>query len=771
MRILILGILFFSGLQAQHFCKDKEMRTKMYYIGNQYYIQSDFKPYKIIWKKNQEVLSIAESKHLDTFVMIHKYNQKLKFSQNVYETTYKNGSFAHKTGYYGNYIRSVGSYLNYIYNPSVYNAIRDGRIFKIDIPSRSKEGEYEFYFDNNLEEYYDFYNNLLSFEGDNLLYIRKANNKKDSFILIENYKNKTIDTLKVPALFQASSLIELINLEHLIMVSTKPESSFIINTNQTACNNIPSSTSKKVNVLKNQVVFRKDKDTLYYFNFDSCKEGLYFHHPLLMKDYFDTSNLSLNLVSLNIDRQENIYTLGKQYFGKTQIFKLNRNHSHLDTITSNKHKSDSTLFVYSEFEVDCHGNLYIESLQEAKDDSMTRRLYQVPTVINNTFFGASDDSIYAIVHFYDRDSFLIYPQKEQLIYRNSCSLSKDSLYFTSDAYDSIKIIIYNQQNQIVFSTQNTFNLIEPLLNGRYKLKFTKYYQGQSEVFENEINQQIRKSKRLKINKEKEYNHCADTNFGYLFLGRNGDTSFCKVFEKDTQLIEAYQNPISKCIIRDTIDVKISKNEFQCQNVYDTFFKQVCDTFVFENIKYDKTGIYTHKYKKSDGCDSFKVLVLKSASIHAEVEVKDGVHFIAKAPNAMYQWYTCEWRKILNADKQVFTTTTKLSYRVVVSDSTKKCIDTSKCVDRFYSQIQSNNYLEEVNIYPNPTKDIVFINFSNIKKRIQISIVDVLGNILLKEIYNNKMEADVSLKSLTRGVYMLQIMMEDGTVLTNKIIKE
>jgi len=770
MRILTLCLLFFSGLQAQHFCKDKEIHTKMYYIGNQYYLQSDFKPYKIIWKKNKEVLSIAESKHLDTFVMIHKYNQKLKFSQKVYETTYKNGSFAIKTLYYGNYIRAVGSYLNYINNPSVYNAIRDGYIFKIDIPSRSKEGEYEFFFNNNLEEYYDFYNNLLSFEGDNLLYIRKAKNKKDSFILIENYKNKTIDTLKVPALFQASSLIELINLEHLIMVSTKPESTFIINTNQTICNNIPSTTSKKVNVLKNQVVYRKYSDTLYYFNFDSCKEGLYFHHPLLMKDYFDSSNVSLNLVSLNIDRQENIYTLGKQYFGKTQIFKLNRNHSHVDTITSNKHKSDSTLFVYSEFEVDCHGNLYIESLQEAQDDSMTRRLYQVPTVINNTFFGALDDSVYAVVHYYDRDSFIVFPQKEQLIYRNSCSLSKDSLYFTSDAYDSIKIFIYNQQNQIVFSTQNAFNLIQPLENGRYKLKFTKYYQGKSENFESEIYQQIRKSKRLKINKENTYFHCADTSFGYMYIKSSGDTSFCKVFEKDTQLIEAYQNPISRCVIRDTIDIKISKNEFQCQNVYDTFYKQVCDTFVFENIKYDKTGIYSHKYKKSDGCDSFKVLVLKSASINADVEVKDGVHFIAKMPNAMYQWYTCEWRKILNADKQIFTTLTKLSFRVVVSDSAKKCIDTSKCVDRFYSQIQTSTLTEDVKIYPNPTKDIVFINFLNIKKNIRISIKDMLGNLLFKEIYHNKMEMDISLQSFAKGIYILQIEMEDGHPLTYKIFK-
>ena len=87
-----------------------------------------------------------------------------------------------------------------------------------------------------------------------------------------------------------------------------------------------------------------------------------------------------------------------------------------------------------------------------------------------------------------------------------------------------------------------------------------------------------------------------------------------------------------------------------------------------------------------------------------------------------------------------------------------------------SESVDENYLDEVNIYPNPAKDYIYIDLNSQVIDNHISyyeIVDILGRKTLHgNLWNNMEEIRVS--DLVSGVYIIKFYNRKGSVLTNKI---
>jgi len=71
------------------------------------------------------------------------------------------------------------------------------------------------------------------------------------------------------------------------------------------------------------------------------------------------------------------------------------------------------------------------------------------------------------------------------------------------------------------------------------------------------------------------------------------------------------------------------------------------------------------------------------------------------------------------------------------------------------------------IYPNPTNGFINIECANSK---QIVIIDAMGRIV-KQFNNATKRLTFNCKLLTKGIYMIQATMQDGTVNAEKLVVE
>lgn len=85
-------------------------------------------------------------------------------------------------------------------------------------------------------------------------------------------------------------------------------------------------------------------------------------------------------------------------------------------------------------------------------------------------------------------------------------------------------------------------------------------------------------------------------------------------------------------------------------------------------------------------------------------------------------------------------------------------------------VDSKPYKEKLLIYPNPTNDILWIETSNIKDNIRVSVYDLLGNCLLsgaKEFTDNS-KLSINVSSLNNGIYYVRVL-QDNTASTTKLL--
>ncbi len=92
------------------------------------------------------------------------------------------------------------------------------------------------------------------------------------------------------------------------------------------------------------------------------------------------------------------------------------------------------------------------------------------------------------------------------------------------------------------------------------------------------------------------------------------------------------------------------------------------------------------------------------------------------------------------------------------------------IDNYIIGINSLPEISEIKLYPNPTKDLIIINFSTTKQKLKINVLNSLG-LIVKQIenLNTTNNIEINVEDLNSGIYFLQLHFDDKTVVTKKIV--
>lgn len=166
-----------------------------------------------------------------------------------------------------------------------------------------------------------------------------------------------------------------------------------------------------------------------------------------------------------------------------------------------------------------------------------------------------------------------------------------------------------------------------------------------------------------------------------------------------------------------------------------------------------TAIFT--LISSSGCDSVITLDLTIDSVSDISTSLAGTTITANNDSATYRWLDCDnnYAVLPNETGQTFTATVNGNYAVELTEN--NCVDTSACVSVTSVGIEQKQLSDEISIYPNPSSDVLNIEFISIKEDLNIEIYSVEGKLIKTENFNNTSKVRLNL-NIRKGIYYLKI---------------
>lgn len=80
----------------------------------------------------------------------------------------------------------------------------------------------------------------------------------------------------------------------------------------------------------------------------------------------------------------------------------------------------------------------------------------------------------------------------------------------------------------------------------------------------------------------------------------------------------------------------------------------------------------------------------------------------------------------------------------------------------YAGIETEEVQGAFTVYPNPSRNTLYISAQNTTEQYSLTLTDLTGQIILTESYNANMIHTLSLDQLASGIYLLQIVDTNGT---------
>ena len=83
-------------------------------------------------------------------------------------------------------------------------------------------------------------------------------------------------------------------------------------------------------------------------------------------------------------------------------------------------------------------------------------------------------------------------------------------------------------------------------------------------------------------------------------------------------------------------------------------------------------------------------------------------------------------------------------------------------------MDENNNDESLSVYPNPVADRLVVNGHDMR---QVELVNIMGQRVLVGVVGNDENVELSLVGLPSGVYLLRVLMDNGSTVVKKGVKE
>ena len=191
-----------------------------------------------------------------------------------------------------------------------------------------------------------------------------------------------------------------------------------------------------------------------------------------------------------------------------------------------------------------------------------------------------------------------------------------------------------------------------------------------------------------------------------------------------------------------------------------------DSFLFNGMALYASGTYYDTLISIASCDTLLTLNLVSTLVDTAVS-QTGSLLVASASSATYQWVDCkDYSPIPGATNQTFIGV-NASYAVIVTQN--GCTDTSSCYTVIPEDVVDKTMNPIIRILPNPNQGIFSLLLDKSYQNVIIELTDVNGRIIYNEKFKELSSTQLKI-SETKGLYFLTVIMNDKKYRV-KVIKE
>lgn len=197
------------------------------------------------------------------------------------------------------------------------------------------------------------------------------------------------------------------------------------------------------------------------------------------------------------------------------------------------------------------------------------------------------------------------------------------------------------------------------------------------------------------------------------------------------------------------------------NDYLTALSKSDEGYVIGGTSYSQ--ISGDKSESTYGTCYWVIEVVACDPINETVAV-DGITLTAVESGLNYQWMKCTagGEIIDGATEQSYTPSSNGNYAVILNNG--ECQATSECIEINAVSIAENSFpLNALTIYPNPTKDVLYVDYTF---PLRVDIMNTVG-----EIIQTASQNEISLSHLETGIYILKIYDANNNLMSvNRVIK-
>jgi hypothetical protein len=136
----------------------------------------------------------------------------------------------------------------------------------------------------------------------------------------------------------------------------------------------------------------------------------------------------------------------------------------------------------------------------------------------------------------------------------------------------------------------------------------------------------------------------------------------------------------------------------------------------------------------------------------------------------YQWLDCNngYNPVPGETSQSFKPTNNGNYALQITQN--NCTDTSSCHTVNNAGIRRNAISAQVNLYPNPVNQILYIEFGNIISLVNINVIDYTGSIIATLSAQQTDKTSIDTRHFVNGIYLVRITFDNNKTVNYKIEK-
>ena len=189
----------------------------------------------------------------------------------------------------------------------------------------------------------------------------------------------------------------------------------------------------------------------------------------------------------------------------------------------------------------------------------------------------------------------------------------------------------------------------------------------------------------------------------------------------------------------------------------------CNSIELNGETYNQSGSFTQMLIADDGCDSLLHVNVTLNTLSNETTTIDNTLF-AIQENANYAWTLCGEEDVLGTS-QIFVPSESGDYQVTITQ--ENCEVISECVS-FVVGVEEIASRIEINVYPNPTHDVLNVKVLGTFGDCSFTVYDTFGRAVMSSQMTNP-SIQLNAEELALGSYLI-VLYAKNSIFTQSFVK-